>query len=184
MRECARAGARRRGPPASIPFEFEGNSGIPFEGNSKGTRKVLEVLRVVSGTACNVTSCNCCRSVVCQSGHSRPWFICVYSGAVCNVFCWSITMLSCVLEAGEQTNMHRLTQRQNMELAGQDLESIICQHGARNCRAVPRSVARASQRCSRLGARRVQHVAPPAPRHHGRQGRHRIVALPPPAGRS
>ena len=38
-RECARAGARRRGPSASnsLRREFEGNSGIPFEGNSKGT---------------------------------------------------------------------------------------------------------------------------------------------------
>ena len=58
VRECARARARRRGPLASNSlrreFEpFEGNSGILFEGDSKGTRRVLEVLRVVSGTSCN-----------------------------------------------------------------------------------------------------------------------------------
>ena len=55
VRECARARARQRGPLASnsLRREFEGNSGIPFEGNSKGTRRVLEVLRVVSGTSCN-----------------------------------------------------------------------------------------------------------------------------------
>ena len=47
---------RSSGGPSSAGaagLEFEGNYGIPFEGNSKGTRKVLEVLRVVSGTACN-----------------------------------------------------------------------------------------------------------------------------------
>ena len=40
-------------PSKGIRRELEGNSGIPFEGNSKGTRRVLEVLRVVSGTSCN-----------------------------------------------------------------------------------------------------------------------------------
>ena len=50
LRACARAGARRRRPPASnsLRREFEGNSGVPFEGNSKGTRIVLKVLCVVS----------------------------------------------------------------------------------------------------------------------------------------
>ena len=43
VRECARARARQRGPLASnsLRREFEGNSGIPFEGNSKGTRREL-----------------------------------------------------------------------------------------------------------------------------------------------
>ena len=55
VRECARAGARRQGPSASnsLRIPFEGNFGVPFEGNSKGTRRVMEPLRVVSGTSCN-----------------------------------------------------------------------------------------------------------------------------------
>ena len=48
---------RRRRPPASnsLRREFEGNSGIPFEGNSKGTRTMLKVLCVVSSKFCKFT---------------------------------------------------------------------------------------------------------------------------------
>ena len=46
------------GPRRGVGLEFASKgirreSGIPFEGNSKGTPSVLEVLCVVSGTSCN-----------------------------------------------------------------------------------------------------------------------------------
>ena len=56
VRECARAGTCRQGGASasnSLRREFEGNFGVPFERNSKGTRRVMEPLRVVSGTSCN-----------------------------------------------------------------------------------------------------------------------------------
>ena len=38
-------------PSKGIRREFEGNSGIPFEGNSKGTRRVQEVGTTTTGAS-------------------------------------------------------------------------------------------------------------------------------------